>query len=366
MKKSLLIGLAAATLAGITGANAQFTLGNLVVSRVGNGTDALANTWGSISLLEYTTAGSLVSTTTVSTYSSGTPSGLQWSGTATSEGAISLSSDGTFLTLVGYNPPFTGTGSIAGRSDAQAPRGYLTVDYNQNISAVTTIGAYSGNNIRSGVASADGTYFAGGTSGTIYRDSANTTIQSGKVNTRVANIANATLYISTGSAAGTPTGQGIMAFSGLPTSASTPTLIIATSDAYDFALNSSGDVMYIAKNTSATVGSIERWAFSGSSWSLTHTATGASGVTGLAVNFGSSFDTIYSVNPTTLQKIAWSSSGFDSSFTSLASAGSNYAFRGLEWTPVPEPSTYVAAAGLIGLMLWPARRRLTSLLARRA
>jgi hypothetical protein len=35
-------------------------------------------------------------------------------------------------------------------------------------------------------------------------------------------------------------------------------------------------------------------------------------------------------------------------------------------TSVPEPSTYVAAAGLLALMLWPARRRLVGLISRKA
>lgn len=129
---------------------AAFTNGNLVVSRVGNGTTALVNTGGGISLLEYTTTGSLVQTIEVSTFDGTTHTGLQWSGTATSEGAISLSQDGQSLTLVGYNPPFAGSGSLANRTDANAPRAFLTVGLDGTISTRTNIGAYGGNNIRSG------------------------------------------------------------------------------------------------------------------------------------------------------------------------------------------------------------------------
>jgi hypothetical protein len=45
---------------------------------------------------------------------------------------------------------------------------------------------------------------------------------------------------------------------------------------------------------------------------------------------------------------------FDNGFTSGWDAGSST----FTITAIPEPSTYAAAAGLIALMLWPARRRL--------
>ena len=76
MKKFLalsLMGLASA------GAFAQFTLDNLVVVRVGTGAAALTNAANEAFIDQYTTAGTLVNTTTT---------GLFMSGTATSEGAL--------------------------------------------------------------------------------------------------------------------------------------------------------------------------------------------------------------------------------------------------------------------------------------
>jgi autotransporter-associated beta strand protein len=49
-----------------------------------------------------------------------------------------------------------------------------------------------------------------------------------------------------------------------------------------------------------------------------------------------------------------SSFSFDNSYTTSFSPGTST----FTITAIPEPSTYLAAAGLIGLMLWPARRRL--------
>ncbi len=360
MKKLCLILTVTATflLAAAGSSHASFfTVGNLIVSRVGNGTTALANTGGGISLLEYTPGGTLVNTLTVSTFDGSTPVGLQWSGTATSEGVISLSQDGQSLTVVGYLPPFTGSGSIANRTDAQAPRAFLTVDHNGIVSSPTTIGSYSGNNIRSGVSTSTGTYFAGGNSGTIYRTTTNTTIQTDKLNTRVANIFNGNLYVSTGSAAGTPNVQGILAFSGTPTTSSTPTLLIGVDNPWDFAINPAGDVAYIAiSSSSPSVGEIQRWAFDGSSWSNTHTLSGAGLVTGLAVSFGSTSDVIYSVNPTTFQSVTFNGTSFGT-LNTLASAGSNFAFRGLEFAPIPEPSSFALLGAGLGIAILLRRRR---------
>jgi len=47
-----------------------------------------------------------------------------------------------------------------------------------------------------------------------------------------------------------------------------------------------------------------------------------------------------------------SSFSFDNSYTTSFSTGT------FTITAIPEPSTYVAAIGLLALMLWPLRRRL--------
>lgn len=320
---------------------ASFTAGNLVLSRVGNGTDALANTGGPVSLLEFNTAGVLAQTISIST----TTSGLQLSGTASSEGALSRSQDGSLLSIAGYIPPFTETGSLASRTDVQAPRGYVTVGGDGVVSSAYAIGAFSGSNIRSAVISDDGAYFAGGTTGTVFRNVSNTTIQSTVTNTRVVNIYNDNLYFSSASG----TSRGIYALSGTPVAASTPTLIISmggTSDAYDFVFNPAGDVAYV---TNGTV--LQRWTFNGSTWSLANTSGSiGTGLTGLEVVFGTSEDSIFAVNPSTLYGLTFNGTTF-SSANSLATAGTNYAFRGLAFAPIPEPSaTLLGSLGLLGLL----------------
>jgi len=78
----------------------DFTLGNIVVTRVGDGSTVLSSNTAPISLLEYTTTGISQSlpTKTVSI------SGLTIAGLA-NEGLLSLSSDDKYLILAGYNAP---------------------------------------------------------------------------------------------------------------------------------------------------------------------------------------------------------------------------------------------------------------------
>ncbi len=346
MKKSLLTLTALAATAAAASAQVAFIPGNLVVSRVGDGANALANSGGAISLLELTTNGTAVRTIDIPT------STLQWSGTATSEGVISLSKDRTQLTLVGYTPPFGGTGSLASRTDANAPRAYLNINFNGTIGAVTQVGAFSGNNIRSGVTDGTGVWLAGGTTGTVYNSGSNTTIQSTVTNTRVVNIFGDKLFFSTGAG----TNRGIYTFdSATPTSAATASVVInmgSSADPYDFAFNDSLTRAYV---TNGNV--IQRWDLDGSAWTLTNTSSViGTGLTGLAVNFGTTSDSIFTVNPSTLFSLNFSEGAF-SAATTLATAGTNFAFRGLEFAPIPEPSAFAGLAGLGALGFAALRRR---------
>ena len=354
MKTNIKIQAATITIVAlITSAQAQFTPGDLVVVRVGDGVNALANSTGPISLLELNTSGTLVGSPI------GIPSGtggLQISGTATSEGQLLLNADHTALTLAGYVPPFTGSGSLSGRTSAQAPRGYVTIDYNRNVSSTTTLtGDYSGQNIRSGFASGSSLWFTGsGTgsgSGLVYYNGSSSTIQG--INSRVLGYFGGNLYYSTGS--GT---QGIYKYTGLPTSATTSTAFITGvtgqgTSPYDFALSPDGNTLYVADDA---IG-VQKFSLISGNWTFDYNFTdglSANEAYGLAVDFSAANPVIYWTSPTNI----WSATdlGSGAAGTSILHADANDAFRGLDFAPTPEPTT-LALAGIGLAALWNFRRR---------
>ncbi|MGL4420502.1 MAG: hypothetical protein ACRCZF_07550, partial [Gemmataceae bacterium] len=189
MMRFVMTMLAAATVA--TTAWGQILPNNLVIGRVGDGTTTLANTGNNIALLPVTLAG--VAGTPIAIPSTGA-SGLQVSGTATSEFALALSPAGNIISFTGYNPGaggFTGSGSLVSRTAAQAPRGVGVVDVATGtygfVGNFTGTGTdYTGNNIRS-AATADGVNFygAGGVQGThVLAGGVSTNIQNTNLNTR--------------------------------------------------------------------------------------------------------------------------------------------------------------------------------------
>lgn len=327
------------------------TPGNLSVVRVGNGTDPLVNTGNVFFLDEYTKTGTFVQSIAIT----GTgAAGLQLSGTATSEGALSLAGNGQSLVFAGYNPGatgFTGTGSLSSRTAAQAPRAFGSVDLNGTYAFGSTFaGNYSGGNVRGASSNGTGdTWGTGSNTGTVLVNAANPTglvIQNAVTNTRVTNVVDGNLYFSTGSGSS----RGILGFTGTPTSATAATSIISTGgsgDAYDFAFSpgplQAGSYAYIADASSG----VQRWDFNGTTWSnsRTFTATG-NGLTGLAVDFTT--NTIFATGPSAIWTAIDAGSG--GAMTSLVSAPSGTAFRGIEVMPVPEPQAFV----LTGIAAIPA------------
>src|SRR3954471_6558150 len=93
---------ACAVLSSFGASAAAFTPGNLVIYRVGDGASALINTGNPVFLDEYTPAGSLVQSLPMP--SAASPR-LIASGTSTSEGLLTRSTDGNYVVLTGYNAP---------------------------------------------------------------------------------------------------------------------------------------------------------------------------------------------------------------------------------------------------------------------
>ena len=305
MKRLVLIVLLTALV--VPGLVAQFKAGDLVVLRVGDGSAALSNASTAIFLDEYSITGTLVKSWPLPT--SGT-SVITNSGSATSEGSLSRSADGRYLTLGGYGR-VPGTTGIASTGIDSVKRVIARVDALGNIDVTTRLGdAYDANNIR-GATSLDGTGFwtsgtASGTLGGVHYAklgaTTSTQVSSTLTNIRVVGVFNNQLYATSASGAfmgvstvgtGVPTtsGQTITILSGFPT---------ATGPSpYGFAVSPTGNTIYVAHDSSSTTGrGVQKWTLSGATWSLAYTLNSGitAGVRGLAVDWSGANPVIYATD----------------------------------------------------------------------
>lgn len=330
-------------------AQAQFSPGDLVVLRDGTGSGALSSAGTAIFLDQYTTSGAFVNSQAIPT--TGSPA-LVNSGTAASEGQLSLSANGQYLVLAGYNVA-AGTTGVAGSASSAVPRGIATVDASGNyMLATTTASFYSGNNIRGGTSDGNGNFWGAGpavTGGTVYLGTG-TPAQIFATNSLAVQDIGGNLFYST--AKGT---TGIYEFAGTPTSGiTTPTLVLANAAPSDFTFNTSKTIAYVAN----TVGGIQRYDFNGTSWTLSYTLDSGTGMNGVAVNFSGTDPLVYATTEDGKNLIEITDAGSGSAATTLDTAGANEAFRGVDFSPqsVPEPSAWALfGLGLGGL--WSFHRR---------
>ena len=386
---------------------AGFSSGSLVVEMVGTGTATLTSAATQISILEVTTAGSLTQTIILP---SGTSDPQTDSGSASSDGY--LNTYGGFVSVPGYNAALN-TASVASSNakvnsllDATgsvATRTLFPVGGPSGTTPGTPAGVspFSGNNYRSSIATSGSTFYGVGTSSGspstggawYFNGSAFTQVSSTATgqptNLRVVEIYNNQLYATSAAS----TGYGIWSIgSGLPTTAGTGTVATmaintGTGGAYGFAMFSTGsqgagvlDLAYIADDRAVAGGGLGKWTYNGTSWSnswsllvgasgtstlQSGTGVGFAGIRGLAGTYDSVLGaSLYATTTETsnnrLISIFDTGTTTPSTYTTLQSSGSNFAFRGVDLSPVsvPEPSTFaIAAVATLGMAGLIRRRR---------
>lgn len=361
MKKTTIVAAFCAAAGASTAFGSAFTSGNLVVLRVGDGAAALSSAAQVASLQEMTTAGSNVQLIGMPTVAAGANRRFTIGGTANSEGQLSLSSNGQYLTLGGYDAA-VGTAAVNGTTSVSVPRVVARVDLNGNIDTTTAItDTLSGVAIR-GTASFDGSGFwvagAGSSTGVRYipiGGAATTQVAANPGNGRTLNIFNGQLFAG----AATAGFSGISTVgSGLPTgTGNASVLTVAQLSTYDFWFADS-NTLYIADD-SATVGGLNKYTFNGSSWTLAYRIT-----LGLSGSFlrqlcgttdGSGNFVIYATTTETSQNkvVTLTDTGSGSAFSVISTAPQFTVYRGIDFVPVPAPGT-LALLGLAGLAV---RRR---------
>jgi hypothetical protein len=344
---------------------APITPGNLIVYRVGDGTAALSSAATAVFLDEYTQSGSLVQSIALPTSGS---AAFTATGNATTEGIMSFSQNGAKVLFTGYRKNVGGTNPSAD-SASTTPRVIGVFDPTTGTFDTTSFAVINaGGTIRSAT-STDGSslFYIASSSATFvgYVGSPGPSASAVQIdgrNSRQVLLKDNVLYASNGS---TAIAAKLQSYGTLPTGATTPTALVTltTSDVshgfmlFDLSTSVAGyDTVYIVN---AFNNQLLKYSFDGSTWvangSLSITGLGQGNVDGyvdsggvrLFLSTGSVLGTLFDT------------SGYNSTitgtFSPIATASANTAFRGLVVT-VPEPGAWaMLALGLCGLLVF--RRR---------
>ena len=331
-----------------------FSPGDVVVYRVGTGSAALGSGSTAVFLDEYGPSGGSSPAYTLAmpaSTTSATSNALTASGSASSEGLVTLSPNSQYLALTGYDAAAGSVAkSVSSTSSTTTPRTVGIVNEAGDVDTSTALTDFAnGNNPRSAVTEDGQEVWVGGAAGGIrYATdgaSTSTTLNDGDTNVRQVQIVDGQLYTSadpTKSGAldiatvgsGTPTTDG-QTISNLP-------FWTAPTEPYGYALltlgtGASPDTLYTADS-----GNVDKYGLQDGSWVPEGSVAVASGLEGLAANDVNGTVTIY---VTANGSSGTSGSLYELSDTSgaggtlsgtaqlIATAPANEAFRGVAFAP---------------------------------
>jgi hypothetical protein len=346
----------------------------LRVGAGGTGSVTLPSTPTPGFLDHYDLSGALSDTVTIPITTTGAQHRVLFSGASTSEGSLTRSADGHYVTFAGFDADPASTTGVAGTANGTGgtPRVVGRLDANGMLDTSTVLTtAFSGADVRSAVTSDGHTFWVAGNSvgtpatGGIYTvqlgGTGETQILTSPNNVRWLGIFGGQLYADSGSAVATyaPYAQifAAGAGSGLPTTGplnpdGLAGLPISGASPYGFELFDLDptipgvDTLYLAIDTS-TVG-IQKWKYNTtiSKWELKATfsppgisGTGTAGVRGLAATVSGTNVTLYvttaeATGTTANRLMSVTDDGSAApAFTLLATAAANTAFRGVAIAP---------------------------------
>lgn len=347
-----LIACAAALGVATQASAASLTPGDVVVYRVGNG-GSLGGSAVPVFFDEYDATGKLVESVSLPTAASGSNHRLTASGSASSEGLLTLSANGQYLMATGYDAA-VGTAKVGETLAASTPRTVARVSASGEVDTSTALTDFGNGNNPRGATSTDGTnIWVGGagkstTGGVHYAtlgSSTSTLMSSTDTNARAVAVFGGQLYTS---ADPTKEGNSVSTVgSGTPTTGgqTTTNLPFATAPTqpYAFSLVTLGvgpgaDTMYVADNSA---GAVVKFGLVGGKWTK-QGSVAVSTVTGVTADDINGIVTIYATSSGSsgegglLYKITDSSGvggTLSGSATQIATAPTGEAFRGVSFTP---------------------------------
>lgn len=332
-------------------AAAQIAPGNLVVVRVGDGVAALTNAAQPVFLDEYTPAGALVRSIALPTAANGANQPYANSGTATSEGLLTLSGNGLFFVAAGYGA-IPGTATVASTASATTPRVIARVGLDGSVDTSTALNdVFSGNNIR-GAVTQNGTYFwaSGGNSGAVLTTLGSTSGMSlnttAPTNLRSIDIFAGQLYCTSGS--GTTRGV-ITVGSGVPSTAGQTLALLpgfptASASPFDFFF-ADPNTVYVADDRTNGSGGIQKWTQTAGTWTLQYTLSpsATTGCRGLSGDTTGSGTVLYATTTGNALVAVTDTGSAPGAFTTVATGAANTALRGLRFVRVPASIGYLGA-----------------------
>ena len=329
-----------------------FTAGDAVVYRVGDGTSTLSGAAVPVFLDEYSPAGALVRSVELPTTADGADKPLVASGSAASEGGLTLSADGRYLVATGYGTA-VGTTGLSSSAAAALPRTIARVDAAGTVDSSTSLTDFSdGNNPRSAVSDDGQEFWVGGAAGSVrYAPLGATTstalTASTYKNVRQLEIADGQLYTSADPSKASVTVAAVG--TGLPTAPTQPVTDLpfaagaAPTGPYSYSLLTLGsgttlDTLYVADNA---LNEIVKYGLENGSW-VQLGSVAVPSVTGLTANDDNGTVTVYATSNgadgtsgTLYQVTDASGTGgtLSGTATTLAAAPAGEAFRGVAYAP---------------------------------
>jgi hypothetical protein len=338
----------------------RFTGGNLVVYRVGTGSAALTNAAAPVFLDEFTPTGTKVQSIALPTTESDGNSPLTAVGQSRSEGLISTSPNGRYVTLTGYSAAPGATGPAGASLTASTPtavgRVVGVVDANGTADTSIVLDSVDTAKIVRSAATVNGdrVWATGGNGGivttTIGSSAVSTVAGSATSNLNAVSVQGDQLFTSgilenrlAKVGTGTPTGSATFTdLAGLPDNLLTFGYAFLDLTAADFS-GTGFDTLYVA-NSSSRGGTVDKYRFAGSTWTLAGSAA-VEGATGLVADVDGAAVSLAVTTPTKLLALS-DPAGSAATFTpaaavTLATAPANTEFRGVALAPTAEPGPSV-------------------------